>query len=489
MKRTAGRIALAFIMALALLSTSIWTRELSAQGLFAPPVHYPVGANPQDVATGDLDSDNWPDLAVVHQPGTVSVLLNRRDGTFDPATPSDVGASPLAVCICRHDDDEFPEIITSNSGSNSVSVLFNRGDGTFDAAIDYPVGDSPWGIAAEDLNGDLIADVAVVNRNSLSVSLLFNDGSGTLIPAGSFSVGGAYTKPSWIATADLDSDLDVDIVVVKNYFNLYFRESYIEIFENDGMGNFTSERTITLGLIATTPLAVGLDVYDGLDLAVSGTVDTSYKLSVLLNDGDGNFGDPVTYYAAADGRACTGDFDGDGDFDVAISKQGFGASSFSVLLNNGDATFADAFTVSVGSDPMGMSAENLDRDGDTDVAVAVSGENTVAVAMSTANPATRVDQYDVPEQFCLLNQNYPNPFNPRTTIRYSLSRATSITLAIYDIRGRTVRILGSGINGPGSHDVTWDGKDECGHEAPNGVYAYRLDAGSFTQQRKMILLK
>ena len=489
MRRRIEGPGVVLVLTLALISTSLGVCEASAQYLFADPVAYPVGANPNDVKAADLDLDYWPDLVVVNQPGTVSVLLNQGNGTFQEAIPFSVGATPLALTIARLDEDSFPDIITSNSGTDNVSVLFNNGDGTFGAAIDYPVGDEPWGITTEDLNGDANIDVAVVNRNSLSVSILLNDGEGALISSGGFSVGGAYTKPSWLVAGDFDADQDRDLVVVKNYHNLYFREGYIEIFTNDGTGSFTSDRTITIGRSATTPLAVDLDGDEDLDLAISGFVDNSYKLSVLLNDGSGNFEDPVAYYAAADGRACAGDFDADGDFDIAVSKQGYQAGSFSVLLNNGDATFASAFTVGVGYDPMGMSAEDLDRDGDTDVAVAMFGESTVAVAMSTANPTTAVDEPDWAGQLYSLGRNFPNPFNPLTTIAYALPRGSWVHLEVFNLAGRRTKSLVDGWADAGEYTIDWDGRDDLGHTVPSGIYFYRLEAGDFNETKRMVLVK
>ena len=64
-----------------------------------------------------------------------------------------------------------------------------------------------------------------------------------------------------------DGDDDVDIVVVKNYHNLYFAEGYIEVFLNDGSGGFASDDVITLGRTSTTPIAADLDDDEDTDLA------------------------------------------------------------------------------------------------------------------------------------------------------------------------------------------------------------------------------
>jgi len=83
-----------------------------------------------------------------------------------------------------------------------------------------------------------------------------------------------------------------------------------------------------------------------------------------------------------------------------------------------------------------------------------------------------------------LDQNHPNPFNPITEISFSLPRATSIRLGIYNLQGARVAELLAGELPAGQHAVTWDARD-----AASGVYFYRLDAPGFSATRRMVLLK
>jgi len=88
-----------------------------------------------------------------------------------------------------------------------------------------------------------------------------------------------------------------------------------------------------------------------------------------------------------------------------------------------------------------------------------------------------------------LDQNVPNPFNPTTTISYTLPDAGAVKLSIYDASGRLVRTLVSSAREHGSHAEVWDGTDSAGRAVSSGIYFYRLDAGKFSQSRKMVLLK
>lgn len=93
-----------------------------------------------------------------------------------------------------------------------------------------------------------------------------------------------------------------------------------------------------------------------------------------------------------------------------------------------------------------------------------------------------------PEEFQLL-QNYPNPFNPQTEISYNLPEDSHVKLSIYNLLGQTVKILVDEFQGTGSKEVTWDGRNERGESVASGIYLYRLEAGKFTQTKKMSLLK
>lgn len=83
-----------------------------------------------------------------------------------------------------------------------------------------------------------------------------------------------------------------------------------------------------------------------------------------------------------------------------------------------------------------------------------------------------------------LEQNYPNPFNPNTRIRYQLSTQSHTTLKIYDVLGCEVATLVDGIEQPGHKTVEWNAIGVA-----SGVYFYRLEAGSFTSLRKLLLLR
>jgi len=91
--------------------------------------------------------------------------------------------------------------------------------------------------------------------------------------------------------------------------------------------------------------------------------------------------------------------------------------------------------------------------------------------------------YSLPTDF-RLEQNYPNPFNPRTNIIYYIATPEKVTLKIYDILGREVKVLVEGVNTAGTHAVSFDAS-----QLASGVYFYRLTLGTLSRTKKMLLLQ
>jgi hypothetical protein len=83
-----------------------------------------------------------------------------------------------------------------------------------------------------------------------------------------------------------------------------------------------------------------------------------------------------------------------------------------------------------------------------------------------------------------LSQNYPNPFNPRTNIEFQIPDHRFVTLAVFDMLGRQVRMLVSEYRNAGIHVINFDADN-----LPSGVYFYKLTAGSYAETRKLLFIK
>ena len=99
----------------------------------------------------------------------------------------------------------------------------------------------------------------------------------------------------------------------------------------------------------------------------------------------------------------------------------------------------------------------------------------------------------IPEDNALL-PNYPNPFNPETWIPFQLSDDADVQISIYNMAGERVRSIELGFLPAGTYSsrskaAYWDGRNELGERVASGLYIYRIQAGSFVEARRMVILK
>ncbi len=100
-----------------------------------------------------------------------------------------------------------------------------------------------------------------------------------------------------------------------------------------------------------------------------------------------------------------------------------------------------------------------------------------------------IETHDIQSYTSYSISNYPNPFNPTTTINYSIPRRGSIKLAVFNIKGQRIRTLVNEEIPSGEHSVIWYGDDDNGINVASGIYFYKLQAGTYTKTKKMILMK
>jgi M6 family metalloprotease-like protein len=118
----------------------------------------------------------------------------------------------------------------------------------------------------------------------------------------------------------------------------------------------------------------------------------------------------------------------------------------------------------------------------TDAADSTNADwNTTFFAIRST--ATGVEKNAMPTAYS-LSQNYPNPFNPTTTIRYSILKRSLVTIAVYDLLGSKKAELIHREQQPGTYEIRFDGSSLA-----SGVYFYRINAGTFSEEKKLLLLR
>jgi hypothetical protein len=121
---------------------------------------------------------------------------------------------------------------------------------------------------------------------------------------------------------------------------------------------------------------------------------------------------------------------------------------------------------------------------DANNGIAVGGGGTIFRTTNGGVTFIKNDNNAIQIQEFTLSQNYPNPFNPSTIISYTLPSASKIKLILYNTLGQPIKVLENGFKNAGSYSVNFNADD-----LPSGIYFYKLEAGQFSQVKKMILMK
>src|SRR5271157_4070862 len=213
-------------------------------GTFQTQKTYGTGSGPFGIAVGDFNGDGIPDLAVANQGGNnVSVLLGKGDGTFQPQQTYDVGNSPFGIAVADFNGDGIADLAVTNArknpdGTYTVSVLLGKGDGSFQPQQTYGVGNSPFGIAVADFNGDGIPDLAVANQGDNTVGVLLGKGDGTFKPQQAYPAG---TGPVGVAVGDFNGDGVPDLAATNGGSN------NVSVLLGKGNGTFQPQQTYPAG--------------------------------------------------------------------------------------------------------------------------------------------------------------------------------------------------------------------------------------------------
>jgi len=125
----------------------------------------------------------------------------------------------------------------------------------------------------------------------------------------------------------------------------------------------------------------------------------------------------------------------------------------------------------------------------------LGNEQTVPDDYTVCFPKTSQDVREIegsditkPTDFT-LSQNYPNPFNPATNFQFTVSKSAHVKIEIFNIVGQKVTTLVDESKKPGVYSADWNGKDANGNSVSSGVYFYRMQAGDFSDMKKMVLIK
>ncbi len=332
----------------------------------------PVGQVYDPIAAGDLDGDGDDDVVTANGvAGTVSILVNRGGAGFERPVESPTGTSPTAVALGDIDGDGDVDIVLASYSQHSISVMRNHGDGSFAPAPSDPTGTNPLRMEIGDLDGDGDLDVVTTHAAADSVCVLLNGGDGSFAPPLQFRT---TDSPSAVAIDDLDGDADPDLAVVSR--------NGVAVHLNDGAADFTRFNLHPLSLTALTAILVTSGDFDrdgDNDIAIA----WSQRLAWMQNDGQGGFAlqppyvvDTTSPLYASTIALSSLDVDGDGDEDVVsmssneITNQAIGGR-ISVVLNEGRThVFVQSLIAALGAF---TPVDDVNGDGRVDLAFGAGG--------------------------------------------------------------------------------------------------------------------
>ena len=521
-------------------------------GGFLPSYRNNAGQNTEDVMIGDMDNDGKIDILTADSYSMqITVHKNPGNGILPvPATFETGNSVAASVDYADIDGDQDLDAVVSASGRTAVGVqvryMKNLGNGTFDGGTVCSIRGGGVQAKFRDLNGDNKPDIlfaTAINSAPYDFHYAINNGDGTF--------GAVQTKPlgscGWydIDATDLDNDGDNEVIITEWLGCPGISESSRRIYIclNNGNAVF-SNPIIKVVSPQPAPIAYGDFNADGNKDIITGSAGALIEISMGIGNGD--LMPPVSYSVGEQGGATdivVADFNRDGKSDIASSNFWEG-TSMSVLYGNGDGTFQTALILPSAYSPdllnvSGITAGDLDNDGDKDIIVGNNASNSLSLyynnngafeykmragaflsvfspvfadidndgkgdigAVGSLPPsgtgstlifmkgnntgATSISGFnasEIPEKF-RLEQNYPNPFNPVTNLEFGISDMGFVSLKIYDLLGKEVATIVNAELKAGTYKYNFDASN-----LSSGIYFYKLSSKNFSETKRMILLK
>ncbi len=256
---------------------------------------------------------------------------------------------------------------------------------------------------------------------------------------------------------------------------------------------YDKEKYLLVFLLLTSSLLLGqnnpLDIYNTSPIlnAYGQILSDGCILQVIYTGSDGQINQPVINFGQPNNGQVTGD-----DSLLYTSRvgnnvpPGTGLFYFTIVTYpnhaSGYPANGDSIYVRVFNDTSLISSTSY---GDADLFLVTNqlGSAYIVSVNILVNSNDEIFSSQIPKTYS-LSQNYPNPFNPVTTIKYGLPKASNVILEIYNILGQRILTVVDDHETAGYHEAKLDAT-----QFASGIYMYRIQAGEFSQVKKMVVMK
>ena len=292
-------------------------------GAFGNVAIYSTGneSQPSAITVGDLNNDGRVDIVVANSGNdSLGLFFGNGDGTFINQTTISTGddSYPISVIVGDINNDRMLDIIVANFGMDNVGVFVGNGRGLFGTQLTLSTGNGsePYAIALGDFNNDNYSDIVVSNSAAGNIGVFLGNGTANFTQQTTFYTGNlSYTIG--VAVADYNQDSQLDIAVVNA------EKANVGLFFGNGNGNFLNQITFSTGS-GSYPITIAAADFNAdrvADIAITDLVESNVK--VFFGDGNGNFGNQITLSTGSDAAPYSlaiGDINSDGLPDIAVSN-------------------------------------------------------------------------------------------------------------------------------------------------------------------------
>jgi len=279
------------------------------------------------------------------------------------------------------DNDGDLDVLSADENAGVIRVLLNQGAAGFSQQVLHP-GVVPSVLALGDVDSD--GDLDLLIGFGSGMLWMQNDGSGQFSAAGTLAFPAGDTNSIALVFVDVNEDGKRDVVIgLNSHATTAGVSGGLWVALGDAAGGFQPLATHELPLRAVNITLADFNGDGHLDVAELGGYMFASTVSIASGIGDGTFVNNGQTFSAGiyAGGLASGDFDGDGDIDLATGFK----YSLSIRMNDGAGNFTLAQSVSVGSYVKGIAAGDLDRDGDLDLLVTSGSASAIRLVTNDSS--------------------------------------------------------------------------------------------------------